>query len=193
MKRNMVLFVLAATLGVCVTAVQEEVALPQAETLPLAAEGPAFHIGLGGKVLGGLPFALVAARYGAFGGEVAVGFGLERIENTSVMLIWYDVIGRFYFGLPEVPFLALHMGAGAIGITASASFLVQNVYVPVSISALGVHPVAGIEVRLRQVVVSLGIDWVIITGATVNVAGMQAIVPVRQAGTGYHLGVRYDF
>lgn len=151
------------------------------------------RVGIGGKLVSGLPFVTLTVRFGTVGVDAAVGFSLDKIQGTSVMLTWYDLVGRLYFPIPEIKWFVPYMGGGAVGFTASMSIPVNNMTVPASVTARGLHLMAGLELRLGTYGVMLGIDWLLITGATVNVAGLELTVPVTRAGTGYHIGVRREF
>ncbi len=161
-------------------------------------EAPAFRVGIGAKVLGGSPFAVVAGSIGQFGMEGGVGFSSETIEEDTISLMWYSLLARYYIGIPQVEFLRPYGSAGVVGLTASTTVEVevdeQVESFDISIATLGFDAAAGVEFHIGPVAVFGGLDWLMFGDITINLGDvMEITAPWDLSGPSYHVGVRYDF
>ncbi len=166
--------------------------LAQPVAPPAQAEGPSFRLGLGAKLVSGIPFAVGAVQYGALGADVGAGIGSQDVRGTNVTLFWYDVLAKYLFTLPW-DFLKPYIGGGAIGLGASAPVQIEGMPVTVTISALGGHLTSGVELRFGNLAVFLGGDFLLLTEMKITAAGISLSAPIAYGGLGYHIGVRYDF
>jgi len=125
--------------------------------------------------LGSAPFLTLTAEWGSFAGDLGLGYS----SSEGASLLWYMANGRY---LP-ISFLKdsakLYVGAGIIGMHASAS----AGGVSVGISATGLNIVGGIEFSLSRV---LDIPVSIYGGANFFFLG-----PLSTQG--WHIGIRWWF
>lgn len=152
----------------------------------------AVELGFGGKLCGGVPFLIGNVRYELVGAEVGLGARFFPIDAQDALLLWYNVLGKFYLFLSP-DFIRPYFGGGVLGVTAQTTYVYQGQPLLVSVSALGFHGLGGLEVALGQFRIFFGADWIAISELRICALGTCVSRAYTYRGLNYHGGVRYDF
>ncbi len=152
-----------------------------------------FGLGIGTKLLDGLPFAVITARIGSVGAEGSLSFIPMMLEGHAVSVVIYSLLGRYYVEIPKIEMLQLYGGGGFLGMHMMGDVSTNGTTMPISVTVSGFEASGGVEANIGPVSVFGGFSWLGFLEATIEGVGVEKTEPVGIAGSCYHWGVRYEF
>ena len=156
-------------------------------------------VGVGGKLVGEIPFLVGSFRLNQFGIEAGGGM---RTTSTSYGTYSYNMTLTYYlfngkFIVPLSDRVLPYIGAGIIGASATATASSGFEDIAVSGGTNGFDVFGGVEVPFEDYGLPItafgGMDYLGFEDMTFSYEGQSFTYPMQLGGISFHVGVKFEF